>query len=133
MSSTKRPVFLNPLQIKLPLPGVVSITHRITGVLLFLSIPLSIYLLGISTESATGFAAAGAFIRHPLVMVIVLLIQFSFLFHFFAGIRYLILDAGYCEDLPSARRLAWYVIVLSVVSFVLLALFTLCWFYGVLL
>ena len=58
----KRPVYLNLFEIRLPIGGVVSIAHRITGVLLVLLLPAAIYLLALSLESLAGFHKAVSFL-----------------------------------------------------------------------
>ena len=50
--------FLNLLQIELPPGGIASIAHRISGVLMFLSIPLLAWLFGLSLQSEQGWRAA---------------------------------------------------------------------------
>ena len=65
-----RPVYLNLAKIKLPVPGLMSIMHRISGVLMVLAIPFVIYLMERSLSSPEGFAQAGAWLicgcRHTL-------------------------------------------------------------------
>ena len=54
MQSVKsKPVFLNLMQIRLPVAGVMSIIHRVTGVVMVLSIPLLLYLLDLSLSGPT--------------------------------------------------------------------------------
>ena len=50
-TTAKRPVFLNLIAIRLPVAGVMSIVHRITGVLMTLAVPALIYLLDLSLGS----------------------------------------------------------------------------------
>jgi succinate dehydrogenase / fumarate reductase, cytochrome b subunit len=115
-----RPVFLNLLQIRLPIPGVVSIAHRISGVLLFLAIPLFLLLFQRSLQGETGFADALAWLRHPLVMLITVVVLWSLIHHWLAGIRYLLIDLDVGVDRLPARRSAWAVIVLAPVLTVIL-------------
>lgn len=88
----KRPVFLNLLKIRLPLPGIVSFLHRISGVLLFLAIPVSLLVLQESLASPAGFAAAGEFLSHPLVIPLVFILLVALSHHLLAGLRFLLLD-----------------------------------------
>lgn len=101
-----RPVFLNLLKIKLPLMGLVSIAHRITGVLLFLSIPVLLTLLGLSLSSAAGFAQSVTLIQTLPFKLFALLVLWAFLHHLLAGIRYLLIDLDLGVDLPQARTSA---------------------------
>ena len=45
MSTRKRPKHLDLIHIRLPLAGIVSIMHRVSGAVLFLFIPLLLWLL----------------------------------------------------------------------------------------
>ncbi len=101
-----RPVFLNLLKIKLPLMGLVSIGHRITGVLLFLSIPVLLYLLGLSLSGEAGFAQAVTIIQSLTFKLFALLVIWSLMHHLLAGIRYLLLDLDIGVQLPQARTSA---------------------------
>ena len=51
-----RPVFINLLRINLPITGIVSILHRISGFILFFSFPFLVWLLNVM--SAEGFSFA---------------------------------------------------------------------------
>ena len=109
-----RPKYLNLLQIRLPLPGVVSIMHRASGAVLFLAIPLILYVLQLSLESANGFAAVRNALATPLAKLVLLGLLWGFLHHFFAGIRYLALDLDVGGDLPQARATSWAVLGASI-------------------
>ncbi|MFK7963332.1 MAG: succinate dehydrogenase, cytochrome b556 subunit [Burkholderiaceae bacterium] len=81
------------LQYRLPLPGIVSILHRVSGALLFLvGIPLTLYLLQMSLSSAEGFATFEALAGNVLVKLVLLVLFWAFFHHLCAGIRYLVLD-----------------------------------------
>lgn len=105
--TTNRPVFLELWRIKLPVPGIVSILHRISGVLMVLAIPVSTALFAQALSGADGFAATAAFVGHPLVKLVLLVLGWAILHHLFAGIRYLVIDFGWGVDLPTARKTAW--------------------------
>ncbi len=102
-----RPVFLELWRIRLPIPGVVSILHRLSGVLMVLAIPVFAALFGQALSGTTGFAAAEALAGSPLGQLGLLLLGWSLLHHLFAGIRYLALDLGWGLDRPIARKTAW--------------------------
>jgi len=105
--TTNRPVFLEIWRVKLPVPGLVSILHRLSGVLRVLSIPVFTALFAQALSGSDGFAAAAAFVGHPLIKLALLLLGWALLHHLFAGIRYLIIDFGWGVDLPTARKTAW--------------------------
>jgi len=114
-SAAKRPKHLDLLRISLPLPAKVSILHRVSGALLFLALPVLIYQLDQSLDSAEGFAAAAAFFDAPLVKLAVLVLVWSYAHHFCAGIRYLLLDLHVGIDRIPANRSATIVMVASLV------------------
>ena len=108
-----RPVYLDLVRIRLPLPGIVSILHRISGALLFLfGIPLLLAAVAASLGSPAAFAEMKAAWSHPLAKLVLLGFAWAYLHHFCAGIRYLLLDLHKGVDLPAARRSS--VIVLAV-------------------
>lgn len=100
----KRPKYLNLVEIKLPLPGVVSILHRVSGALLFLAIPTLLACLQASLASPESFDAVRRTLSHPLAKLALIGLLWGLLHHFFAGLRYLAMDLHYCLDLPRARR-----------------------------
>ena len=55
---TDRPVNLNLLAFSFPLAAIVSITHRVTGVILFVGVAFALYALDMALASPEGFAAA---------------------------------------------------------------------------
>ena len=111
---SKRPVYLNLFKIRLPLPGVVSIMHRMSGALLFLLLPLLLYVLQLSLASEQGFAAVQEWFRLPLVKLFLLGIIWGYLHHFCMGLRYLALDLDIGVDLPQARFSSKLVLVVSI-------------------
>lgn len=108
-----RPKHLNLFQIKLPVPGVVSILHRVSGAGLFLMLPFLLWLLQLSLDSTGGYATFEAVTGFWLVKLLLLGLLWAFLHHFFAGLRYLVLDLHYWTELPDARTSSWLVFALS--------------------
>lgn len=106
-----RPVFLNLMQIRLPVSGVMSIIHRLTGVVMVLAIPLLIYLLDLSLSGEAGFAAAAALFGSAWVRLLLFLFLWGLMHHLLAGIRYLLIDIDIGVDKPLFRQTAWGVIV----------------------
>ena len=66
----QRPKFLALNEIRLPLPGIVSILHRVSGVGLFLMLPFLLYLLDRSLGSPESFAAYKSVVGNPLVKLL---------------------------------------------------------------
>lgn len=102
-----RPVFLELWRIRLPIPGVVSILHRLSGVLMVIAIPVFAALFANALSGSTGFDSAAALASNPLGQLALLVLGWSLLHHLLAGIRYLALDLGWGLDRPTARKTAW--------------------------
>lgn len=111
----ERPVYLDLPRIRLPLPGIVSILHRISGALLFLAgIPLLLYGVSGSLDSPERYEAMKAGFAHPVAKLVLIGLLWAYLHHFCAGIRYLLLDIHRGIELAPARRSSGVVLVLSV-------------------
>ncbi len=107
MAVTKqRPVHLDLAKIRLPGVAIASIGHRVSGVLLFLSIPVLIYILQVSLEGPQGFARAGAIADHLLFKLALVGWIWALTHHFIAGIRYLLIDADIGVERSVARQTA---------------------------
>jgi succinate dehydrogenase / fumarate reductase cytochrome b subunit len=106
-----RPVYLNLLQIRLPVPGFMSILHRASGAVLSLAIPFVIYLVDLSLRGPEGYARAHQLLDGWFAKLVLLGLLWSLLHHFFAGLRYLLLDIDVGIDKPAYRQSAWAVIV----------------------
>ena len=112
--STRRPVYLNLFKIRMPLPAVVSIIHRASGALLFLLLPVLLYVLQQSLSSAQGFAEVQSWFQTPLAKLALLGVIWAYLHHFCMGLRYLALDLDIGVKLAQARFTAKLVLVVSI-------------------
>jgi succinate dehydrogenase / fumarate reductase cytochrome b subunit len=105
---------------RLPLPGIVSILHRISGALLFVFLWLILWLLQTSVSDAGRFSALYA---NPLIKLIVFALLWSLLHHLCAGIRYLALDVSHsATELQPARQSSMIVMIVSLVLTVLVGI-----------
>ncbi|HEX6638778.1 MAG TPA: succinate dehydrogenase, cytochrome b556 subunit [Steroidobacteraceae bacterium] len=101
-------------QIRLPVPGLVSILHRISGALLVLPFAAwALYLLDASLRSESGFEAIRSYFQLPLVKLGMLLFIWAYCHHFCAGIRYLLLDIDVGIELRPARISSFVVLLVS--------------------
>jgi len=112
--------FLDVREIRLPLPGIVSILHRISGAGLFLLLPFLLYLFDLSVSSPETFATYKAIVGHPLVKLILFGLLWAYLHHFCAGIRFLLLDLHKGIELEQARQSARLVLIVSLTLTVIL-------------
>jgi succinate dehydrogenase / fumarate reductase cytochrome b subunit len=111
----KRPKHLDLIKIRLPLPGWVSILHRISGAVLFLFIPFLLWLLQASLGSSETYSGFKDALASSLVKFVLLGLLWAFLHHFFAGIRYLALDLQLGVELTPARASSTAVLITSIV------------------
>ena len=105
-----KPIYLNLLQIRLPVPGFMSILHRASGAFLTLAIPLAIYALDLSLRGPEGYARAHLLLDGWFAKLILLGLLWALLHHLFAGVRYLLLDLDVGIDKPRYRQSAWAVL-----------------------
>ncbi|AOE49664.1 succinate dehydrogenase, cytochrome b556 subunit [Kangiella sediminilitoris] len=116
----KRPKNLDLTTVSFPVPAISSILHRITGVVLFIAVPILLWMLQKSLDSA-GYAELQAMFSESIVWQFILwAILTSVAYHVIAGVRHLLMDLGIGETLEGGRRGAWAVLLLSVISAVLL-------------
>lgn len=115
MSIKKRPKNLDILSIRLPLPGKVSILHRVSGAGIFLMLPLLLWIFQASVTSPESFDAFKAVASHPLAKLILAGLIWAYMHHFCAGIRFLLLDVHVGVDLQPARQSAAVVLAVSLV------------------
>jgi succinate dehydrogenase / fumarate reductase cytochrome b subunit len=115
MMNKKRPKHLALHKIKLPLPGFVSILHRVSGLFLFLSLPLLLWMLYASLRSIETYTSLLEILHHPLSKLALIGLIWSFLHHFCAGIRYLALDLHMGVGLAQARSSSKWVMGVSLI------------------
>ena len=133
--SRSRPVYRNIhiTQIatyRLPLAGLVSILHRISGALLFVLLPFVVWLFDQSVTSQVSydrmmavFAAGAGPLPAWFVKLVVLGLIWAYLHHFIAGVRHVWMDISHhAVDLQPGRRTAIFTLVASLVLTVALGI-----------
>ena len=116
----KRPKHLALHLIKLPLPGFVSILHRVSGLLLFLALPMLLLMLQYSLSSIETYTQLQMVLDQPLFKLVVIGLLWAFLHHFCAGLRYLAIDLDYGVKLAQARASSKVVLAVSLLLTVFL-------------
>ena len=118
---------VDALQYKLPPAGWVSILHRVSGGLMFVLLPLIVWLLDVSLGSevsyerfSNAFIAGIGFVPAFLLKLIVLALIWSYLHHFIAGVRHLWMDATHSVSKQQGRISAIVTLAASGVLTVLL-------------
>lgn len=109
MPHPSRPVFLNVLQIRMPVGALASIGHRVSGVLLAAGVPAAVDLLAMSLRSQAGFEHALALAGLLPVKAAAVLLAWALAHHLLAGIRHLLSDIGVGSRLSIARKTAYLV------------------------
>lgn len=117
----RRPVFFNVLQIQMPVGAITSILHRVSGILLGVGIPFSIYLLDLSLAGPDGYKRAVGLLQWVPVQCVAVLFAWALGHHMLAGVRHLLSDIDIGSGLHEARRSAWIVNCVSPLFAVLAA------------
>lgn len=111
-----RPKNLNLLTIRLPINAIVSIMHRMSGMLLFVVLPLLLWALNASLDSAQSYEVLNGLFGGEIVKGLLIGLSAPFFHHFYAGLRHLAMDVHWMTTLQKARMSSRLVLVLVVVS-----------------
>lgn len=108
-------IYLNLFLIDFPITALMSIGHRITGVLLFLCLPFLLYFFYLTVESQSSFDVALSLFSLIYVKFFLKIFSISLIYHFFSGVKHIVLDLGYFDSKFSARRFS--ILTLIVILF----------------
>ena len=114
-----RPVNIYLTTIRFPLTAILSITHRITGVIIFVGVAILLYLLSLSLESEAGFVKAQQLVGSPVGKFVLWGIVSGLLYHLVAGTKHLIMDWGIGETLAGAAIGSRITLILSTLLIVI--------------
>ncbi len=117
-----RPVYLNLFEYRFPLTAIVSILHRISGAILFLSIPFVLWAFDASLDNRFSFYEVREILTHPLAKLIIWGILSAFIYHAVAGIRHFLMDFEIGETKAGGLLGSQITIGVSVVLIVLLGI-----------
>ena len=113
---------------RMPMAAIVSILHRISGALLFLLLPLAIWLFDTSVTSEitfdrfrSVFALGVGFLPGWFLKLVVLAMIWGYLVHFIAGLRHLWMDVTHSVSMRPGRVSANVTLVLSTLLTLLFA------------
>ncbi|QIA63894.1 succinate dehydrogenase cytochrome b556 subunit [Vibrio astriarenae] len=101
-----RPVNLDLQTIRFPITAIASILHRVSGVITFVAVGILLWLLSTSLQSPVGFMQATDIVNGFFVKLILWGILTALAYHIVGGIRHLIMDFGYFEELESGAMTA---------------------------
>jgi succinate dehydrogenase / fumarate reductase cytochrome b subunit len=127
LAKKKRPEFRNlnlfndVRTYRLPLAGIISILHRLSGMLMFILLPLVIWMFDTSVSSeisfgrfSAAFTAGLGFVPGWLIKLVTLALIWSYLHHLAAGVRHLYLDVSHKTTKDFGRQSAAATLVFSV-------------------
>lgn len=109
------PKFLNLFQIRFPIGAITSIGHRVSGVLLLISLPLLALTLDRSLAGEAAFESLRMAVATPWWGLLLLVMIWAAAHHVLAGVRHLLMDIGIGSPLAQARTSAWAVIVTAAI------------------
>lgn len=125
-ATTKRREFRNINAFKdlptyrLPLAGLVSILHRVSGALMFLLLPFTIWMFDASVSSEISFSRFTRAFSEGLgpvpawvIKLVVLALLWAYLHHLIAGLRHLWMDVNHAVSKEFGRQSAAVTLVLS--------------------
>jgi succinate dehydrogenase / fumarate reductase cytochrome b subunit len=117
-TTKQRPVFRNIhvseiVKYRLPPAGIVSILHRISGAMMFVLMPLAIWMFDTSVTSeisydrfANAFVAGIGFVPGVIVKLVVWALIGAYLVHVIAGLRHLWMDMTHSVSKEQGRSSA---------------------------
>ena len=127
LAKKKRPEFRNlnlfsdVSTYRLPLAALISILHRLSGMLMFILLPLVIWMFDTSVSSeisfgrfSSAFTAGLGFVPGWLIKLVTLTLIWSYLHHLAAGVRHLYLDVSHKTTKDFGRQSAAATLVFSV-------------------
>jgi len=110
-----RPVNLNLSTVQFPITAIVSILHRISGMILLPGVLLLLWMLDMSLASQASFDTLSEWLGNPLLKVALWAILAALAYHFVAGIRHIIMDLGFAESFESGKLTAYISLVCTAI------------------
>ena len=105
----KRPININLFKIQLPLSAMLSITHRISGILIFfLVLPVTAIVLSFVYDSQDSYNNfINFYSSNWLIKLFIISLVLIFQYHIFTGVRHMMMDFHLLEEsLSSSFRSA---------------------------
>ena len=111
---------IDALGYRLPLAGIVSILHRVSGLIMFILMPFIIWMFDTSLTSeitysqfTSVFIGGAGFVPGWFFKLVALALIWAYLHHFIAGVRHLWMDATHAVTLEFGRQSAVFTLVVS--------------------
>ena len=118
-----KPVYINLFRIQLPLSALLSISHRVSGILIFFMVlPFSAYILNILLDSQASFISfLNTYKTSIFLRTFVLFNILIFEYHVIAGIRHMLMDFHLISETLSASNTSAKIVI---ILFLVIALLT---------
>jgi len=118
MSPDHRPVYIDLRKINLPISAWISITHRITGILVFfITTPIFLILFAYLTNDLSSFTNTVDFFKNNLIYAFLVVLSFLILWlHLLTGLRHLLMDFKIGESLIAAKYAAIFVYIFWIIT-----------------
>lgn len=112
-----RPVNLDLTTIRLPVMAVVSILHRISGIILFAIVSLLLWLLSYSLDSEAHFQQIRVALMSPWIKLPLCALSAALIYHIMSGIRHLLMDFGLLSESRKVGQCsAWVVLIVALAT-----------------
>jgi succinate dehydrogenase / fumarate reductase cytochrome b subunit len=117
-----RTVNLNLFTMHFPIAAIVSILHRLSGILLFLFVPFIVWAMQASLSSPDSFASVQAVFKLSIVKFLIWVFLSGLVYHMLAGFRHFIMNFGFLESLRAMQITAKVVLGVFVVLSIILGI-----------
>ena len=114
------------MKYRFPINALVSILHRLSGVILFVLIPFILWTLHVSLSSQANFLMVKDYFGSPMVMFLTWVVLSALYYHVIAGVKHLLMDMGYFEEKVSGRVASIVVMVLGIVGVIGIGVWIVC-------
>lgn len=104
----------------MPVTAIASILHRISGLIIFLLIPLLLWWFQLSLESEASFASIVTYLNMPILRFLAWGIMVAIVYHLTAGIKHLLMDMGLFEEKGSSKAFSYVILIFCFIVAVIL-------------
>lgn len=121
-----RPVNMDLTSLKFPITAIVSILHRLSGIGIFILLPLALYILSMSLHSHASYDDLQSLLALHIMKFGLWVFLSSLAYHVVAGVRHIILDMGFGEEIQSAKFSAMIVLITAIIAIIVLGVWIWC-------
>lgn len=111
----QRPVNLDLQTMSFPITAIASILHRVSGIIVFVALAILLALLAQSLDSKEGFENVASLADSFFIKFILWGILTALAYHIVVGVRHMIMDLGYWEELESGIKSAKVSFIIAII------------------